>query len=47
MKNLLLTVFLIISITAFAQKSKKNAGYSHFQTFYIDLNNDKRRENSI
>ncbi|HEY4325932.1 MAG TPA: hypothetical protein VGN20_18225 [Mucilaginibacter sp.] len=47
MKNLLLTIFLIISTAAFAQTHKKNVGYSHFKTFYIDLNNDNKIDTII
>lgn len=44
MKIPLSIIFLTISITAFAQTVKKNIIYNHFQTFYIDLNNDNKTD---
>jgi len=40
MKNLILISFLLISIEAIAQTSKKAMAYNHFKTFHVDLNND-------
>ncbi len=42
MKSLLPIIFLTVSITSFSQTTKKKVVYSHFQTFYIDLNNDNK-----
>jgi len=40
-------MLLTISIKAFSQTDKKNVVYTHFQTFYIDLNNDGKIDTII